>query len=211
MKKILSLIIVISILLSAVNFNVLAAGNSAEIMYEEGMEFFEKEDYDRAFARFQIAGEVRGYAPAQNMLGICYRDGLGTEVNQAEAERLFRLSADQGYSPAQENLAGLNSKEENKGTTIVPVITSVTFREGEGIVLEWNTTEEADEYYKIYYLKDSNSDTGYRNIGATRNNTFTLKEYSAGSTYSFKIRKLLPEGIWSAYSEPYSIEIPELA
>lgn len=114
MKKILSLIIVISILLSAVNNNVLAAGNSAEIMYEEGMEFFEKEDYDRAFARFQIAGDVRGYAPAQNMLGVCYRDGLGAEQNSEEAEKYFQLASDQGYTPAQDNLAALIDQQKRK-------------------------------------------------------------------------------------------------
>ena len=110
MKRILSLIIIISILLTAVSINVFAAGTSAEDMYREGMEFFEKEDYDRAFARFQIAGEVRVYAPAKTMLGICYRNGLGTERSVQEAERYFRLSADQGYAPAQANLALMNDQ-----------------------------------------------------------------------------------------------------
>ena len=207
MKRFIAVMIMVCILLTAFQ-SLAAAEDPSEAMYIEGMEYFEQKDYARAFARFQISGEVRGYAPSQNMLGICYRDGLGTEVDLAEAERLFRLSAAQGYSPAGENLAELDKGGENNGTTIVPVITSVTFKEGEGVILEWNTTEEADEYYKIYFTKDSNSDSVYRNIGATRKNTFTLKEYSAGSTYSFKIRKLLPEGIWSAYSEPKSIKIP---
>ncbi len=117
MKKIMSLIIVLSILLIAVSLKAIAAGNNAEKMYEEGMEYFEKEDYDHAFSYFQISGEVKGYAPAQNMLGICYRDGLGIEADIAEAEKYFRLSANQGYAPAQKNLTALEEarKEEVKG------------------------------------------------------------------------------------------------
>lgn len=109
MKKILSWIIVISVLLTAMHIDICAADNSEENLYEEGMEFFEKDDFVRAFARFQISGEVRGYAPAQNMLGVCYRDGLGTEQDLAKAEEYFRLSAAQDYAPAQENLASLSS------------------------------------------------------------------------------------------------------
>ncbi len=112
MKKILSLIIVISVLLTIIQIDVYATDSIAEKMYEEGMAFFEQEDYDRAFAHFQISGEVKGYAPAQNMLGICYRDGLGTEPDIAEAERCFRLSAEQGCIPAQENLSLIISSSE---------------------------------------------------------------------------------------------------
>lgn len=107
MKRIIAIFITIVLFLSTVCIESFAVGNSAETLYEEGMEFFEKEDYDRAFARFQIAGEVRGYAPAQNMLGVCYRDGLGIEADIAEAEKYFKLSADQGYVIAQENLTSL--------------------------------------------------------------------------------------------------------
>ncbi len=90
MKKTLSMIMVLAILLAVVHVEMSATGNSVEEMYEEGMGFFEQKDYDRAFARFQISGEVKGYAPAQNMLGICYRDGLGTEADSAEAEKYFK-------------------------------------------------------------------------------------------------------------------------
>ncbi len=107
MKKILALIIMLSICLTSVNIEILAAGNSSEKMFEEGLEFFEKGDYDRAFARFQVSGDAKGYSPAQNMLGVCYRDGLGTEQDITEAERYFRLSAAQGYAEAEENLTAL--------------------------------------------------------------------------------------------------------
>ena len=70
----------------------------AEHQYETGMEYFEEGDYERAFSYFQISGEVKKYAPAQYMLGVCYRDGLGVERNQNEAEKYFSLAAAQGYS-----------------------------------------------------------------------------------------------------------------
>ena len=66
-----------------------------------------KQDYDSAFSYFQISGEVKGYAPAQNMLGLCYRDGLGTEQDLAKAEKYFKLAADQGNVEATANLESL--------------------------------------------------------------------------------------------------------
>ena len=87
MKKFLALTIIISILISVFPAAGYATGNSVEGLYKDGMEYYEKRDYDSAIARFRVAGEARGYAPAQNMLGICYRDGLGTEQNLSEAER----------------------------------------------------------------------------------------------------------------------------
>lgn len=114
MKKLVAMITLILLLFSLSCADALAAEKVAENMYDEGMKYFEQEDYDRAFARFQISGAVRGYAPAQNMLGVCYRDGLGTEKDIAEAENYFRLSADQGYSPAEENLKRLIDEQESE-------------------------------------------------------------------------------------------------
>ena len=114
MKKFLALTIIISILISVFPAAGYATGNSVEGLYKDGMEYYEKRDYDSAIARFRVAGEARGYAPAQNMLGICYRDGLGTEQNLSEAERYFRLAADQGYSDAVNNFNALNEKKEEE-------------------------------------------------------------------------------------------------
>lgn len=111
MRKTAILTILVFFFLISVQTDVFAAGNSAEALYEEGMQFFEQGDYDRAYARFQISGDAKGYAPAQNMLGICYRDGLGTEQDITDAERYFRLSAAQGYAPAQENLLALEQEK----------------------------------------------------------------------------------------------------
>ena len=107
MKKIIALVVVLSVLFGAMQTDVFAAGNGPEAVYEKGMGCFEEKEYADAFSYFYIAGEARHYAPAENMLGVCYRDGLGTEQDLEEAEKYFRLSADQGYEPAQENLAVL--------------------------------------------------------------------------------------------------------
>jgi hypothetical protein len=101
---------ILSVLFSVWSISSLAAENNAGSFYLEGMNFFEKEDFDKAFPYFQIAGAEKNYAPAQNMLGVCYRDGLGAEQDLSEAEKYFRLSSDQGYAPAQENLIELESR-----------------------------------------------------------------------------------------------------
>ncbi len=131
MKRILVMLIVIAGLLSCVQANCYSVGNSVEAMYEEGIKFFEKEDYDRAFARFQISGEVKGYAPVQNMLGVCYRDGLGTEQDIAEAEKCFRLSAEQGYAPAKENLTALVGEQKSEKEKTAKESNSATISEGD--------------------------------------------------------------------------------
>ena len=169
MKRILVMIVVMVILLSGFQVDCYSFGNSVEVMYEEGMEFFEKEDYDRAFARFQISGEVRGYAPAQNMLGVCYRDGLGTERDFEKAEEYFRLSADQGYTPAQENVASLSARdvpEETVESTIStdPVSTQVSAEEKKAVI-PWAETVRVGDTVKFgSYEQDNNLTNGKETI-----------------------------------------------
>ena len=127
MQKAVASIIIICILLFTVHVETFAAGYNAEDLYEEGMLYFENADYDRAFARFQISGDVKKYAPAQNMLGVCYRDGLGTGQDTTEAIRYFSLAADQEYPPAQENLLALEKKQaaEQKENSIMAMKTAI--------------------------------------------------------------------------------------
>ncbi len=112
MRRIIAIVMMLSVLFSAWSINSLAAENSAGTFYLEGMNFFEEEDYDKAFPYFQIAGAEKNYAPAQNMLGICYLKGLGVTRNLNEAEKYFRLAADQGNTDAAANLAELEAKKE---------------------------------------------------------------------------------------------------
>lgn len=230
MKKILSLVIVISILLTAVSINVFAAGTSAEDMYREGMEFFEKEDYGRAFARFQIAGEVHGYAPAQNMLGICYRDGLGIERDLETAKQYFQLAADQGYSDAKENLSSIEDliKKESHvhewieatyttpktcatcGATDgepkpipVPEIISVTVDDDNNPVVVWRKMDGATGY-KVY--KSFDEESRYSLALTTKETSCTVHlDNMKGTTVYFKIQAKLDGSINSEYSIPVSI------
>ena len=112
-KKLLVLWIVLLVFILSFLTEVYAAGKTAvEEQYETGMEYFDKGDYDHAFSYFLIAGEMKEYAPAQNMLAICYRDGLGTEQNSAEAERYFKLASDQGCQEAADNLIRMSKEKE---------------------------------------------------------------------------------------------------
>lgn len=118
-KRLLVLWIVLLLFISSFQAEVYAVNKTAvEEQYETGMEYFDRGDYDRAFSYFQISGEVRGYAPSQNMLGVCYRDGLGVEKNADEAERYFKLAAEQGISEAVENSSSVHKT--------CPTITSLT-------------------------------------------------------------------------------------
>ena len=112
MKRFVLLSLVLVYLISGISVSAYSDGDAiAEKQYESGMEYFNRQDYDHAFSYFQISGDIKGYSPAQNMLGVCYRDGLGTEQSFQEAEKYFRLSADQGYAPAQANLALMNDQQ----------------------------------------------------------------------------------------------------
>ncbi len=108
--RIVGISVVLIILSALMIVTIYAADSVAEDQFVAGMEYFNKADYEHAFSYFQISGEIKGYAPSQNMLGICYRDGVGTEQDLYEAEKYFKMSADQGYPPAQENLIALNEK-----------------------------------------------------------------------------------------------------
>ena len=112
MKRILVFLLVMIILISGIAVNAYSDDAIAEKRYNSGMDCFEKQDYEQAFSYFLIAGEVNGYAAAQNMLGICYRDGLGTQKDSAEAERYFKLASDQGYQKAADNLAKMSEEKE---------------------------------------------------------------------------------------------------
>ena len=106
MKRIIPVLLILIILISGISTRAYSSVDDiAEKRYESGMECFEKQDYEQAFSYFLIAGEVKGYAPAQNMLGICYRDGLGTERDLETAKQYFQFAADQGYPDAKENLS----------------------------------------------------------------------------------------------------------
>ncbi len=74
-----------------------------EELYILGKHAYDSGDYEKALEYLLPAAEA-GYAGAQNMLGLMYYLGNGTEQSYEEAFRLYRLAADQGYAAGQFNL-----------------------------------------------------------------------------------------------------------
>jgi TPR repeat protein len=64
------------------------------------------EDFNLALLWYGRAAAHR-FAPAQNNLAIMHKRGLGVKTDNAEASRLLKLSAAQGYALAQTNILGL--------------------------------------------------------------------------------------------------------
>ena len=70
---------------------------------QKGYAAYQAGDYATAIQEWTTLAD-QGNAPAQFMLGIMYKNGLGVLQDDAEAVRLYRLAADQGYAPAQTSL-----------------------------------------------------------------------------------------------------------
>lgn len=213
MKRFVILFLVALFIIS-VPVDVFAAGNSAEDMYEEGMQYYEKADYDRAFARFQISGEVKGYAPSLNMLGVCYRDGLGTEPDLKEAERLFSLSSDRGYAPAAESLAELQTaivSEEAQPASLgqrkneAPVLLSAKPEDNNCVRVVWQREEGAEGYtvFRRAYLGT------FSKVITTRETSFLDQTCENGIQYYYKIRAKYSDGSWSKDSNQIGVTVPE--
>lgn len=79
--------------------------------FEEAKSFCENNDKDldsdyckELFYKLQICARF-GDAKCQNILGICYQKGIGTEQNYIAALEWYRKAANQGYGAAYSNLA----------------------------------------------------------------------------------------------------------
>lgn len=65
-------------------------------------------DFTKALPWIKQAAE-RGFAPAQNALGVMFENGSGLPADCASAAKWFRLAADQGDAKGQSNLGRLYS------------------------------------------------------------------------------------------------------
>ena len=230
MKRIVSVFLILNIIILGISANAYSDNAITEKRYASGMECFEKQDYELAFSYFLIAGEVEGYALAQNMLGICYRDGLGTVRDLETAKQYFQLAADQGYSDAKENLSSIEDliKKESHvhewveatyttpktcatcGTTEgepkpipVPEIISGTVDDDNNPVLVWRKLDEATGY-KVY--KSFDEDSRYSLVLTTKETSCTVHlDNMKGTTVYFKIQAKLDGSINSEYSIPVSV------
>ena len=97
MEKILFVISFIFIFQVTISVN---AQTDTAALYEEGMRYYETEEYDEAVFRFRKAAES-GNAKAQNALAICYYNGNGVTENNEKAFEWYLKAAEQGLKEAQ--------------------------------------------------------------------------------------------------------------
>ncbi len=77
--------------------------------YQEGMDAYERGDYDTALREFRPLAE-RGHPLAQANLGLLYAEGQGVPQDDQEAVRWYRLAAEQGDASAQFKLGVMYDK-----------------------------------------------------------------------------------------------------
>jgi TPR repeat protein len=70
------------------------------------LEMFDKNDYRGAFLRCKLLADL-GNPIAQNNLGVFFETGTGTERNDGEAERYYRMAAEHEVADAQFNLSAI--------------------------------------------------------------------------------------------------------
>ena len=65
--------------------------------------------FEEAFRYFALAAD-QGLTAGELFLGVCYRDGRGTEVDLGKARYWFERAAAKGHEKAIEILAELNAR-----------------------------------------------------------------------------------------------------
>jgi TPR repeat protein len=94
--------------------------------YSEGWEAYHADDYETALQEFMPLAE-QGHAPAQNYIGVMYKNGYGVVQVYAEAVNWYRLAAEQGNVYAQTNLG-------------------YTYKNGNGVI---QSSAEAVEWFRL--------------------------------------------------------------
>lgn len=80
---------------------------SAQADFDDGMEAFNRSDFETALKEWQPLAE-QGDPRAQLEMGRLYISGNGVPQDDAEAARWYRLAAEQGNAEAQRYLGGLH-------------------------------------------------------------------------------------------------------
>ncbi len=207
MKKMAAYLAVFITLFALMVLPAYAIDSVAESQFNTAMEYFNKADYEHAFSYFLISGEIKGYAPSQNMLGICYRDGLGTEKDISKAEEYFAKAAEQGNSDAKANLVSISAEKESTAKNASkPVITSLKLDSKNRPEISWEKVDEAKSYKVFRKAQNSNSRV---KIVETKETKYTSNSYYvAGKEYLFSVVAVFANGTESDYSDAESIMIP---
>ncbi|GBC21945.2 kinase-like domain-containing protein [Rhizophagus irregularis DAOM 181602=DAOM 197198] len=94
----------------AANNGSLTAQFNLAMIYKKGDQDNNK-DYKKAFEIFKQLAE-KNYLRGISMLGYCYFNGIGTNINNKKALELYKQAANLGYSVAQYNLASMYEHED---------------------------------------------------------------------------------------------------
>ena len=68
-----------------------------------------EDKFEEAFRYYALAAD-QGFTLGEQGLGVCYRDGEGTEVDLGKARYWFERAAAKGHEKARGNLAELNAQ-----------------------------------------------------------------------------------------------------
>jgi serine/threonine protein kinase len=77
-----------------------SASTGAEESFKRGKEFYDKKEYEKAFAHYLTAAE-QGNARAQFNLALMYDNGKGVSQDDAKAVEWYHKAAEQGHAAAQ--------------------------------------------------------------------------------------------------------------
>ena len=97
----------IFLIFTAVGYSLCYAGD-----YEDGISAYSRGDYLTSFTLLLKEAQL-GNADAQYKIGFMYANGQGTQANDSEALRWYRLAAEAGLTAAQYNLGIMY--EDGKG------------------------------------------------------------------------------------------------
>lgn len=83
-----------------------------------------------------------GHPKAQNLVGLCFRDQIGTEANHQEAILWFRRAAQQGEPKAQSNLGHLLGVDSPKSPNREEALMWILISMGQGEITAKKTYDE---------------------------------------------------------------------
>lgn len=145
----------------AVQWDLVAAQYGDEkIQYDMGVRIDDigwplfRYDDPRGKRYFRIAADCfqqaanRGYAPAQNALGMMYEQGLKLPVDVKRGVALYRAAARQGYGPGLESMAVMYASgrgvKRNLFVAYAFYLTAIRYANGNGMVTEYSTVSADD-------------------------------------------------------------------
>lgn len=133
-----------------------------DILYYEGKRDYESQNYGEAFIKLLKAAKM-GQVDAQALVGVCYANGQGVNINYTESDKWFQTAAKAGNSLAQLNLGishynnkrykeavewFLKSAQNPRPNTVAMKMLSECYKNGKGV-------EQNEELAKEWLMKSA--------------------------------------------------------